>query len=139
MTVTLTNDDIKLMNLFSSFTGVGANDCFISGTNIVFLVDSSDIGKAIGKQGSNVKKMAAKLNKRIEIMEDDENPAEFLKKAFRDVRFQEVKVAGEGSEKRLEANLDYENKQKMLQNSQKLKLVKGLIERNFNITQLKIR
>lgn len=140
MTLTFSNDDIKLINLFSSFaSGTAARDCFINGNSIVFLVDSQDIGKAIGKQGANVKRMSARMNKRIEILEYDENPEGFMKKAFRDLKFQDVKVVKEGNEKKLEISLDYENKQKMLQNSQKLKLIKGLIERNFNITQLKIR
>lgn len=62
-------DSIKLLNLFSSISGVGVKDCVLAEQMAVFVVPEGDIGRAVGKGGVNVRKLENTLKKRVKIVE----------------------------------------------------------------------
>ena len=89
----ITGDDLKLINLFESVTGVIPNDMEKVGDGIVFLVDESSLGKAIGKKGANIQKLKQKLrNMNVLISMDAKNPEEFMKKFFNNVDILEYEL-----------------------------------------------
>jgi transcription termination/antitermination protein NusA len=71
-------DIIGFITFFESMTHTGVKDC-IDGQQLIFVVDQGDIGRAIGRQGSNVKRLEAALKKRIKIVEFNPDAAQFLK------------------------------------------------------------
>ncbi len=75
--------DIKLINyitFFENFTKLRVKDCFIGqNKEIVFVVKNADLGKAIGKNGSNVKKLGYKMKKKLIVLGYDDNPKVFVK------------------------------------------------------------
>jgi len=73
--------DQKIMgyiNLFENLTRASVKDCFEEGTSLVFIVQPGEIGKAIGKQGSTIKKVKLKFRKDIKIIEFNPTPTRFL-------------------------------------------------------------
>ena len=57
-------DVMKYMSLFESLTGAKIKDCIVNDT-IIFIVHENEMGKAIGKHGSNIKRVENALKKKI--------------------------------------------------------------------------
>ena len=93
------------------------------------------MGQAIGKNGSTIEEIRKRIGKNVELIAYTEKPEQFLKKAFNQVQFQKI----ESKENALQAQLDYENKSKLLQQQGKLKRVKEALKRNYNIAEVRIR
>ncbi len=66
-------------------TRATALDCIIDERfdRIVYLIKEGDMGLAIGRQGSNIKKMQRVLGKRIEMVEYSSDIENFTKNAFK--------------------------------------------------------
>ena len=69
---------MKLIMLFESMTGANVKDC-ISNEKLIFIIQENEMGKAIGKNGVNVKRMENKLRKKIKLVEFTNNITEFVK------------------------------------------------------------
>jgi len=69
---------IKLIALFESETGAKVKDCIADGM-LIFIMEEAEMGKAIGRNGSNVKKMEKKLNKKIKIVEFNSDALRFIR------------------------------------------------------------
>ncbi len=128
-------DEIRYLNALSKLSGVNAKDCIIGEKNITFIVPEKDMGQAIGKNGSTIEEIRKRIGKNVELIAYTEKPEQFLKKAFNQVQFQKI----ESKENALQAQLDYENKSKLLQQQGKLKRVKEALKRNYNIAEVRIR
>lgn len=72
------SDLIGLMTLFESFTGAKVKDC-IANEKLVFIIEKNDIGKAIGKNGANIKKMENAVKKKINLVEFSDDVLQFIK------------------------------------------------------------
>ena len=63
---------MKIMSLFETLTQAKLKDCIFD-ERIIFIVEENQIGKAIGKNGVNVRKIESALNKKVKIVwEGDE-------------------------------------------------------------------
>ncbi|MBU4241956.1 MAG: NusA-like transcription termination signal-binding factor [Nanoarchaeota archaeon] len=68
---------IGLINLFEKITRAGVKDCFIMESTLIFVVNQGDIGKAVGKGGSNIQKLTRIMKKQVKIIQFDSNPSKF--------------------------------------------------------------
>ncbi|MCK9298399.1 NusA-like transcription termination signal-binding factor [Methanoculleus sp. YWC-01] len=82
--VTLTEECMRLISQFESLTGAGSRDCIVDNRNerIIFVVNPGDMGLAIGKSGSSIKKASDVMGKRIEVVEYSADPGQFLRNCF---------------------------------------------------------
>ncbi len=75
--------DAKLMgfiSVFENFTNITVRDCFIENSGeLTFIVDDVLLGKAIGKNGENVKKLSFKIKYSIKIIGFNPDPVLFVK------------------------------------------------------------
>ncbi len=71
-------DLIGCMNVFESITKVKAKDCYDAGNDLIFIVESINMPKAIGKGGSKAKLLAKLLRKSIKIVEYSNDPSKFV-------------------------------------------------------------
>ncbi|MBD3398251.1 NusA-like transcription termination signal-binding factor [Candidatus Micrarchaeota archaeon] len=81
----ITGEDLKLINLFESVTGVIPSDMEAVEDGIVFLVDEANLGKAIGKKGANIQKLRTKLRKNVLVSKDGDDPEEFIRGFFNNI------------------------------------------------------
>ena len=70
---------LKLINFFEDFTGAAVKDAFYD-TNgkLTFVVEPGNIGKAVGKGASTLKKVEEKLGQRIRVAEYSDDRLEFI-------------------------------------------------------------
>lgn len=68
---------IGLINLFERITRASVKDCFSIDSTLVFVVRQGDIGRAVGKQGSNLQKLTRIMKKPVKIIQFNEDPSKF--------------------------------------------------------------
>ena len=135
----ITKDEILYINALSSFTGVNARDCIINNKVVSFIVKSDDVGKAIGKQGSNIKNLGKKLNKTVEIYGFYENVEGFLKNAFSKLKLNKIELKQNNSEKEVVIWTELEDKRQMLRNTGRFNRIKEIVKRNYGIGNIKVK
>ena len=72
------SETIRLITIFESVTGARIKDCILN-ENIIFITEENEMGKAIGKNGINIKSLEKKLNKKIKLVEYSNDLVEFVK------------------------------------------------------------
>lgn len=92
--IKLSPDEFRLLSLFQSVTSADARDCILDEKmeRVIFVVNKGQMGMAIGKGGSNIKQLQTVINKRIELVEHSDQPAEFVKNIFNSDMIHEVKI-----------------------------------------------
>ncbi|HOX34308.1 MAG TPA: NusA-like transcription termination signal-binding factor [Methanoregulaceae archaeon] len=95
--VKLTEDCMRLISQFESLTGAGSRDCVIDERNgrLIFVVNPGDMGLAIGKKGASIKKASEVMGKKIEVVEYNSNPEQFIKNCFLPAQVVGMKFEGE--------------------------------------------
>jgi N utilization substance protein A len=83
--VEITGEDLKLLTLFESITGVMPSDMIMMEGGIIFLVDPPSLGKAIGKKGANIQRLRLKFNKNVLVSQDGDDPESFLRGFFNNI------------------------------------------------------
>lgn len=92
--IKLSPDEFRLLSLFQGVTSADARDCILDEKmeRVIFVVNKGQMGMAIGKGGSNIKQLQTVINKRIELVEHSDQPAEFVKNIFNSDMIHEVKI-----------------------------------------------
>jgi N utilization substance protein A len=82
--IVLTEDCMRLISQFERLTGAGSRDCVIDDRNnrLIFVVNTGEMGLAIGKKGASIKKAMDVMGKKIEVVEYSPSPEQFLKNCF---------------------------------------------------------
>jgi NusA-like KH domain protein len=124
----LTMETIMLMNALDKVSGVDAKDCIENNGLVSYLVNENEVGKAIGKGATNVKMLESKLKKKVEIIPYGKKPESIITKTF------EVELEkAEEKKGKLVLSITALNKKKIFSNSGRLKRVKELIKRNYEL------
>ncbi|MBW2981303.1 NusA-like transcription termination signal-binding factor [Candidatus Woesearchaeota archaeon] len=69
---------MKFISLFESITRAEVKDCFELGEKLVFIVKEGNIGKALGKGGSNIRRLENMLKKKLRIIEFNGSLLQFI-------------------------------------------------------------
>jgi len=81
---------MKLIALFESATGASVKDC-IANERLVFIIEENEMGKAIGKNGANIKRMENMLKKKIKLVEFNKNVLVFVKNLIHPIESQDIR------------------------------------------------
>ncbi len=69
---------IKKVALFEEQTGAKVKDAFYYRDKLTFVVQAGEMGKALGRNKSNVKKLQNMMNEKIKIVEYDDDLLDFI-------------------------------------------------------------
>ncbi len=72
-------DLMKFISLFESLTNANVKDCISNEDMLIFIVDEGQIGKAVGKNGANVKRLSSMLKKKLKVVEFNADKLQFIK------------------------------------------------------------
>ncbi len=83
------------MSLFQSITGATARDCLVDEkqNRLIFVITKGQMGLAIGKEGSSVKKIERAVKRPVEVVEWSDDLSELVKNALGAKYIQEVRVS----------------------------------------------
>jgi len=92
--IRLFNEELRYLSLFESITGAQAKDCIIDNERgrILFVVKEGQMGLAIGRHGSNVKRLAKLLGKNVEVVEHADKPEDLIRNSLLPAKVHAVKV-----------------------------------------------
>ncbi len=114
----ITIEELRLLSIFQDFTGAAAFRCIRDEENnkLYFLVNPSDLGRAIGRRGANVKILSKLLGKQVEIVpySPDMSLEEFLSKLLMGAKILSLKLVEKGEEKRLIVKVEEADKGKAI-------------------------
>ena len=83
-------DLMRVMSLFESLTQAKLKDCIVGEKQLIFIVNENEIGKAIGMNGVNARKMENILKKKIKIVEFSPDAAQFIQNFIYPVRARDI-------------------------------------------------
>lgn len=127
--------EIKTINIFEEITGATVKDCIINEEEATILVKPEDLGLAIGKNGSMINKVKRKLGKKIHVYKYSKDLEEFIRNLFYPVEPKEIhEKDGE-----VKIKVDPSDKKRTIgRKGKKVKKVKELTKRHFDIENIKI-
>ncbi len=140
MPVTLDTETIRLVTLFENLTGAGVRDCIVDDGNkiVYFVITEGEVGKAIGKNGSIVKKTENLLKKDIKLFEFSDNLEKFVRNLIPQIN--SVKIHNDNGKNMVEIWVDKTNKAAVIgRDGRNLKIYKELLQRHHGINELMVR
>jgi len=110
--VRLSTEEMRYIALFESLTGANARDCLMNEreNKLTFVVSSGDIGRAIGKGGSKIRRVGQMVGKSVDVIEYSDNPIEFLKNVFAPAKVMDVELVEEGGRRVARVNVEEPSK-----------------------------
>lgn len=134
----LDQETLELSSLMERITNARVKDCFKDDANetIYLIVAPGELGKAVGKGGSNIRLVQEKIGKKIRVIEFNENLASFIRNLIYPLNVAEIKEeAGEVIIR------DDNKKTKSLligREGRNLKLLNRAVRRFFSVNEVKV-
>lgn len=127
----LNKDKIQKINLFENLTNSKVKD-LIDDEKLVIIVENGEIGKAIGKQGKNIKMIENMVHKRIKIVEYNDDSLTFVKNFIHPLKTDEIKL----NENTIEISAKDRKTKGLLigRNGKNLTELNNLIKNYFNLS-----
>lgn len=136
MTIKIDTETLKHIAIFENITKATIKDTIILEDKLIFVVNKGFIGIAIGKEGRNIKILREKFNKRIEIIGYSDNLNEFIKNIFHKYNVCDIKIENA----RVIVKVSPTDKAKAIgKNCRNLQIVKMLLSRHYNISDVVIK
>ncbi len=134
--ITFDTELIKFMALFENVTHSKLKDCFFDREKLVFIVDNGELGKALGKNKTNVLKLEKLLNRKIKIVEFNTNRIQFVRNYLAPLKILDVK-----EEDDIVTVVGADTKTKGLiigMKAQNLRNLEKIIRKYFKIEEIKV-
>lgn len=136
---TLSKEDIQLLNLLEFRTGAHGKDVVRSDNELVFIVASGDLGKAIGKNGTNLARLRREVGASVEVVEAANSLEGFTYNLFKPVPVQEVSMSEDGGRKTVTVKVEREKKGLAIgRNGERIKRARALLKRYYEVDEVKI-
>ncbi|MEW6222432.1 MAG: NusA-like transcription termination signal-binding factor [Candidatus Hadarchaeota archaeon] len=142
MTVKLTSEELRYIALFEGLTGARVKDCVLDeGYGLVtFVVSEGDMGLAIGKGGSRIKKVKNAIGKTVGVVEYSGDPEGFLKNILKPAKVKSVKFTEEGDKRIAEVTVDPMDKGVLLgRGGKRILNAKKLAQRHHKIDGIVVK
>lgn len=139
MKVKLTNEKLRYIALFEKLTGVTPRDCVEDENEkrLTFVINSEDMGRAIGEDGRNVRKVREKMDKSVNIVEYSEDPEEFLENIFSPVDVQNIEFKEEKGERTAVVEVEEAEKGRIVgRNGRNIKRARKLSNRHHDTSDV---
>ena len=126
---------MKYIALFESLTGAKVKDCIVN-DNIFFIVHENEMGKAIGKQGSNIKRVENTLKKKIKLAEFNNDVSQFIQNLIYPLKAKEIKEEGGV----VTIYIDDRKTKGMLigRDRHNINSIKDIVKRYFKVEEIKV-
>ena len=138
MARTLDMKFIRYLNLFERVTKVRTQHCFFYNFTIVFLVPRSQVARAIGEGGRNIKKLSQILEKKVKIISiplGKEDMHRFVLDIIYPVRFKNIEVKDNG----VLISAGMQSRASLIgRNKRRLNEMREILEQYFGIKEVRI-
>lgn len=141
MSVTLSKETFECMGMFQAVTSVTAKDCVIEDGRVVFIVETANMGTAIGAGGKNIYALQKRLSRRVKVFEFDKDPAKFLTNLLDDIKPQKIKILMDNEQQKTAVvQISPEDKGKLIgAEGKNIKTLTTLLQRHHGLDSIKIK
>ncbi len=135
MRVKYDSEIMKLITLFESMTGAKVRDC-IANEKLVFIIEENDMGKAIGRNGSNIKRIEGALKKSIKLVEFSDNIVQFVRNLIHPI--QASNIANENGIITISGRDTTSRAMLIGRERQNINHLTGIVKRYFDVKEIKV-
>ena len=126
---------MRYISLFESLTGAKVKDCVVNDI-ILFIIHENEMGKAIGKHGSNIKRVENTLKKKIKLTEFNDDVSQFVQNLIYPLKAKEIKEEDEivtiyGDDRKTKGLL-------IGRDRHNISFVNDIVKRYFKIEEVKV-
>jgi len=135
-------EELRYLSIFQEFTGAMVYRCIVDkdGGRLIFLVDGADLGKAIGKNGKNVKMLTKLFNRSVEVVEYAGDVEGMIRNLFPGVKILGIDVTSRGDEKMVIVKVAEEDKGRAIgRDGKNVKRARLVLSKLFGISKVSIR
>ncbi|MFA4983355.1 MAG: NusA-like transcription termination signal-binding factor [Candidatus Micrarchaeia archaeon] len=131
--VELSNDEMKCIAAFEAATGAIVHDCLITDDAVSFIVKQGDLGRAIGKQGSNITKVRQMFARQVLVFEDSDNLEQFVRNLFGQIAVKNINIHEKMDSKTAFVSVDENDRGSAIgRGGNRIKTGRALLMRRFN-------
>jgi len=94
--VKIDQEAMRLSSYFERVTRAHVKDCFREEETVFFVVAPGELGKAIGKGGTIIKRVQQDIGKKVRVIEHQSDPCNFVRNIIYPIRVEAI-VEEEGS------------------------------------------
>ena len=127
---------MQIMAHFEQLTHARLKDCIVSETQVVFVIEPGDMGKAIGPRGAHVKRLEAALKRKVKMVEFAHELVSFIKNLVYPI---DVKEVAEHDGIVVIVPPDLKSRGLLIgRNAQTLRAYEAVVQRFFPIKELRV-
>lgn len=134
--IKLNDQTLRQITLFENITNTTVKDCLEQSGTIYFIVDNGQLHKAVGRNGSNIKRLRDLLHKNIKVIEYSSKTEIFIRNIFREFPIKDITIENseDGRKKIAYVSVDIRDKGKIIgRESRNLKIARTIIRRHEKI------
>lgn len=131
--VELSNDELKCIAEFEEMTGAAVKDCVLTPDAVAFIVLKGELGKAIGKHGSNITRVRQRFARQILVFEDADDITQFIRNLFGQVPVRNINVHEKTDSKTAFVSVDDSDRGTAIgRDGNRIKTCRAILMRRFN-------
>lgn len=135
----LSMEDLQTLNALERLTGAKAEDVVVLPDKMIFVVPKGDIGRMVGKGGSNLPRLSSAFGKTVEVVAAAADEPGFFAGLFFPAPVQELIPREEGGKKALDVRVDVKDRGIAIgRNGEKIKRAKLLAKRFYGYDDVRI-
>ncbi|MCE4618510.1 MAG: NusA-like transcription termination signal-binding factor [Desulfurococcales archaeon] len=138
----ITPEELRYLSILEELTGALGIRCIVDEDNnkLIFLVKDTDVGKAIGRGGKNVKLLRALLKKNIEIVPYGEDLDTMVKNLFPSVKILGIDVNERNGEKQVIVKVAEEDKGRAIgKEGRNIKRARLILQKLYGVSSVVIK
>ena len=137
MKIKLTQQEMHYIAVAEVMTGASIIDCIERGNRITFIVAKGKLGKAIGKEARNIKKLESIFKKEVRFVEYDDDKKQFIINLFKPFKLEKVVVNEE--ENRVSVVVNARDKGKAIgKEGRNINILREIAKRQHGIEEIKV-
>lgn len=133
--VELDSEDLSYFSSFEKITHVMPADYLNTSSMLIFLVDSKELGKAIGKNGFNIQKLKTSFRKKVVIIADSDNLETFVRNFFNNTEIISIETQNIMGEQAVILSINEKDRGIAIgKDGERIKAAKTFLKDKFNAT-----
>jgi len=137
MKIKISQQEMHYMAIAEGLTRAPIIDCIERDNRITFIVAKGKLGKAVGKEANNIKKLEKFFKKEVRFVEYDEDKKQFVINLFKPFKVDRVIVDEE--KKKVSVIVNERDKGKAIgKEGRNIKILREIAKRQHGIEELKV-
>jgi N utilization substance protein A len=137
MEIKLDAESLRLITLFENLTRARVKDCLEEPDRLVYVVEQDDVGRAIGKQGANLRQLRDILKKDIEVVGWAPEKEKFVANIFHRYQVESIQVEERGETVKIRVKVDARDKGRAIgRDGRNVKMARELAKRHFGVQDI---